>query len=165
MIVDIVIVLIAVGGIAFAINYFNNNLFSEKNKISIKESIDLTNLPIITLQEGDLKLNFLLDSGSTNSHISESCAETLLGIPVTINEFNYLTSTGKDTVSKMIESVLKYKNKEFKTNLLVNKGLDSAFLEIKKENGVQLHGILGSDFLREHKYTLDFSKLAVYYKK
>lgn len=165
MIAEIIAILIAVGGVACIIRYFNNAIRKERNRISIKESLDLTQLPIVTFQEGNLKLNFLLDSGSTHSYISESCAKTLLGTPIDIEDFSYHTSTGTDTVSKMIEALLVHRDKEFKVDLLINNSLDTTFEEVKSECGVQLHGILGSDFLKKHKYILDFSELVVYPKK
>lgn len=134
-------------------------------KVSIKESMDLTNLPIITLYDGDIKLNFLLDSGSNYSYISKESSKALLGTPIDIEGFNYLTCNGSDSVSKKIDSVLKYKDLEFKTELMINESLDSTFADVKNQNGVQLHGILGSDFLSKNKYVLDFANLVVYPKK
>ena len=154
--------------IAFAaISYIAVQAYRSKQKseISIKESMDLSNLPVLTFYEGDIKLNFLLDSGSTESHICGSSAKDLLGTPITIEGYNYLTSTGSDNISKKIDSVLRYKESEFKVSLMVNESLDQAFADVKSNCGVQLHGILGSDFLREHKYVLDFEKLIVYPNK
>lgn len=165
MVIEIISAFIIAGGGFLITKYLDDKIRMERSKISIKESIDLVHIPVVTFQEGDLKLNFLLDSGSTNSHVSASCAKTLIGTPINIENFNYSTSTGTDTLSKMIESVLEYKNSQFKVNLLVNENLDNVFTEIKEKNGVQLHGILGSDFLKEHKYVLDFSELAAYHKK
>ena len=87
----------------------------------------------------------------------------LIGTPID-TDYTYTTSIGSDSTSKMIESILKYKNEEFKVNLFVNEGLDTSFEEVKKECGVQLHGILGADFLKEHKYVLDFAELVAYHK-
>ena len=42
--------------------------------------------------------------------------------------------------------------------------MKEAFGNIKKETGVTIHGILGSDFFTRYKYVLDFDKL-IFYKK
>lgn len=149
---------------ALIANYISNKK-EKRDEISIKEAMDLAQIPVVTFQEGDTKLNFLLDSGSTHSYISKSCAKLLVGTPIDIEGFEYTTSIGTDTVSKMIETVLEYKDLKFNTNLLVNDSLDSSFSNVKENCGVQLHGILGSDFLRKHKYVIDFSELIVYHKK
>lgn len=163
MILEVMITIIGVLAIAFVASYSDKRLSRERDKISIKESMDLAQIPIVTFQEGDTKLNFLLDTGSSHSHISASIAKKLIGTPVK-TDYTYTTSTGSDTTSEMIESLLKYKNKEFKVSLFVNDGLDTAFDKMKEECGVQLHGILGSNFLKEHKYVLDFAELVAYHK-
>lgn len=163
MILETVIILLGVVAVALTANHFEDKINKEKAKISIKESMDLVQIPVVTFQNGDVKLNFLLDSGGSHSHISKNSAKMLEGTPIN-TDYTYTTSTGSDTTSKMIESVLKYKNEEFKVNLFVNEGLDTSFEDVKKECGVQLHGILGADFLREHKYILDFAELVVYHK-
>lgn len=163
MVLEISGILLVVVIVAFTVNYFEEKLNKERSKISIKESMDLAQVPIVTFLEGDTKLNFLLDTGGSHSHISKSAAKMLIGTPIE-TAYTYITSMGSDNTSSMIESVLRYKDKEFKVNLFVNEGLDSSFEEIKKECGIQLHGILGADFLKEHKYVLDFAELVAYHK-
>lgn len=165
MIIDILIVIIAVVVIALIVNYFEGILRYERYKISLKESLDLAQVPIITLQEGSSKLNFLLDSGSSHSHISTEASKLLVGDPVN-TEYSYITSMGVDnTTSKTIESILKYKDKEFKVTLFVNENLSESFRIMKEDCGVQVHGILGSNFLEEHRYVLDFADKIAYTKK
>lgn len=163
MVLETSIVLLAVVAVALTANHFNSKINRERAKISIKESMDLAQVPVVTFQEGDIKLNFLLDSGGSHSHISASAAKMLVGTPIK-TDYTYTTSTGSDSTSEMIESVLRYKDEVFNVNLFVNEGLDSSFEEVKKECGVQLHGILGADFLKEYKYVLDFAELVAYHK-
>lgn len=163
MILEAGIIVLGVVAVAFTVNHFENKIDKEKAKISIKESMDLAQVPVVTFHEGDIKLNFLLDSGGSHSHISKSAAKKLIGTPIK-TDYTYTTSTGSDTTSEMIESVLRYKDEEFKVNLFINEGLDTSFKEVKRDCGVQLHGILGSDFLKEHKYVLDFAELVAYHK-
>lgn len=163
MILAISTILLAVVAVAFTVNHFEKEINKEKTKMSIKESLDLAQIPIVTFQEGDTKLNFLLDSGSSHSHISKSIAKKLTGSPVEVS-YSCITAGGNNTSSKIIESVLKYKEEEFKVNLFINEELDASFKAVKKDCGVQLHGILGSDFLKEHKYILDFAEFVAYHK-
>lgn len=163
MVLEASIIILVVIGIALIVNYFESKIKKERGKISLKESLDLAEIPIVTFLEGDTKLNFLLDTGSSDSHISTSAAKMLIGTPME-TDYSYTTSNGSSTVSKVIDSVLKYKEEEFKVSLFVNEGLDESFETVKSNCGVQLHGILGSDFLREHKYIMDFAELVAYHK-
>lgn len=163
MILEAGIALLGVVTVAFTANYFENKIRKERSKISFKESLDLTQIPVITLQEEDTKLNFLLDSGSSDSYISGSAARMLIGTPVD-TDYTYTTSTGLGTTSKKIDSILRYKENGFRVSLYINDDLDNSFNTIKKDSGVKIHGILGSDFLKEHKYVLDFAELVAYHK-
>lgn len=163
MILEAVIIILGVIVVAFIISHFENKLTKERAKISLKESMDLAQIPIVTFQEGTNKLNFLLDSGSSESHISKEASKMLIGTPID-TDYSFVTSIGEGTTCKMVEAVLGYKTKEFKIDLFINEGLDASFAEIKNNCGIQLHGILGSDFLKKYKYVLDFAELVAYHK-
>ena len=79
-------------------------------------------------------------------------------------DYTYTSSDNSSSINKIIESTLEYKNEKFKVNLLVNNNLNSSFDTIKSNCGIQLHGILGTNFLEKYKYILDFAKLVVYHK-
>lgn len=164
LVISIVITFICVIIIAFIINLFNDGAIKNKSIMSLKESLDLARIPIITFKEGNVKLNFLVDTGATDSHIRNSIVSKLVGKTMDTH-YNYTNSTGSvDTNCKMIETTLKYKKDEFKVNLFTSEDLDSSFDELKKECGVIIHGILGLDFLEKYKYIIDFNKLVIYRK-
>ena len=51
--------------------------FNKREKISFKESMDLTDLPIITLYNNNRRFNFMLDTGATMSLIDENVLSNL----------------------------------------------------------------------------------------
>lgn len=163
MIIETSIALIALLIVIITIIYCRNKLIKEKTKISIKESLELTQLPIITLYEGNNKLNFLLDSGSSHSHISKVIVDKLSGDKAS-TDYSFVTAAGGSSNSEVIKCNLKYKEETFIVDLFINEGLAAAFETIKKECGVSLHGILGTDFLKDHKYILDFAEFVAYHK-
>lgn len=134
------------------------------DKISIKESLDLCNLPVITFVNDGLKFNFLLDTGADRNHMSKKASNK-----VKSEDTQYQVSTtgytGDAELNPIKKAVFTYKNKAFDVEFTVSAGLDKSFEYVKKERGVAIHGILGSDFLREYKYILDFDKLEVYTKR
>lgn len=136
----------------------------EKDVISIKESLDLAKIPIITFEHNDSKFNFLLDTGSSESHICRSVANKLTGKTTDIT-YEFATANGDNSgVNSQIDTTLYYKCSKFDITLLINDTLDDAFESVRRDSGVHLHGILGSNFLTKHKYILDFAKQIVHHK-
>lgn len=132
--------------------------------MSFMESLNLTNVPVVTFKEGKVKLNFLLDTGASESYISESASKMLLGTPVD-TDYSCTTGSGQSNSAKMIEACLTYKKSDYKQDLFIMPSLDESFAKVKKESGVQIHGILGSNFFSKYNYVLDFDEMVAYSKK
>lgn len=133
-----------------------------KKTISFKESMDLTELPIITFSNNNTKLNFLLDTGSNISHINSSILNKL-NFTTLNREISTVGFTGEIVDSAFCKMELEYKGKIYEDDFSIT-NLDDAFGVIKQESGVQIHGILGSKFFEKYKYVLDFGKLIAYMK-
>lgn len=133
-------------------------------KVSFMEGLDLTGLPVVTFYNNGRKFNFVLDTGSYNSVINESVLEY----------FDYNKSKdcadliGIDGINRkeqqIIHASLFYKDKEIKATFIATE-LDDVFDAIKRETGVQLHGLLGSTFFKENKYIINYDELVAYSKK
>lgn len=138
---------------------------NNKNPISFMETFNLTEMPIVTFLAGDTKINFLLDTGSSQSFIAKDFSDFVTGKEV-VDCMNLTSATGTEQVTcRVIDTVLTYKDKDYDVTLWVNEGLSSAFADLKSTQGITLHGILGSDFLSKHSYILDFEKYLAYPKK
>lgn len=134
--------------------------------ISFKESLDLTEMPIVTFTHNGNKLNFLLDTGSNHNLIDESAADLL---KISAGEMVMHTSVnagGKEKAEPRpkVEMTVGYKDNVFTDSFYI---IDMAepFNEIKKESGVTVHGIIGNAFMSKYKYVLDFDEMIAYYKK
>jgi len=141
-----------------------NKLFKGKsNALSFQQGFDLTELPIITFKQGDTKLNFILDTGATNNVIDSNALPNIKYTPM--NEVSTLFGLeGNVKPVQMCRLALSHKDFSFEYEYLIN-DLSAPFLQIKKESGVILHGILGSKFFHKFQYVLDFSELIAYSKK
>lgn len=164
MIIETISVILAVIIIAWIINL--SGIGDKKPKfdtISIRESMDLCNIPVATFMNNGNKFNFVLDSGSSESHISKSAISNMVaessGRGVDVQGFN-----GNEKMNQGMIVDLTYKDRVFTTELFVSPALDQSFAEVKKNLGVQLHGIIGTDFLKEYGYVLDFYDLVAYSK-
>ena len=135
-----------------------------KHKMSFMEGLNLTGLPVVTMVNNGKKLNFVLDTGSVHSLINKSV------IPhIEYNETEYVaTLSGIDNITReeenAIEIPLQYKGKITRSIFVVTE-LSACFDEIKKETGVQLHGLLGSDFFVENRYIIDYNEMVAYSKR
>lgn len=137
--------------------------YTPYNKISIKESIDLANLPIITLINNEKKFNFLLDTGSNRSIINETDLKDC--------EFKELevknSLSGLDGIEREVKNVLlpvSYKSSNYLEIFQVS-DMSAIFDDMKSSTGVTVNGILGNSFFEKYQYVIDFKDLVAYSKK
>ena len=119
-------------------------------------------MPIVTFEQGDQKLNFILDTGSDHNVIDSNILENIEHIQ--INEKFKLS--GLDNVKHEVschDITLHYKDIEF-TSMFLAKDLKDVSAEVKRQRGVEVHGFLGSLFFNKYKYILDFKHLIAYSK-
>lgn len=134
----------------------------ERVTISFKEAMNLVELPIITFTNNNVKLNFILDTGSNISHINSTVLDKL-DYKVGKTKYNTTGFTGDSQKSTTCVMSLYHNGIEFKNTFAVS-NLDAAFGAVKQQSGVTVHGILGSIFFAKYKYILDFDKLKAYPK-
>lgn len=161
MVLTIIIFLITTIAIVYWITKDTNKRIN--SYMSFRESMDLTELPVVTFYQGDKKINFLLDTGSNNSLINAYC-----GLDIEFNGTNVESEiygiNGEKIMAKCAKIKFSYKDFTFNYNFQVC-DLSNTFEAIKKETGVNIHGILGNQFFKEYSYILDFNKLVAYSKK
>lgn len=132
----------------------------KSSEISFREAMDLAELPVITFYNGDKKINLLLDTGSNISYLNESIVSSLV-TESTGEESNIIGIEGNKVNCKICKMIIRRKNQEFEEEFSIA-DLDKAFSIVKKESGVQIHGILGSRFFEKYKYVLDFKDYVAY---
>lgn len=165
MILETIIVVLAVALIASLANFFGVGDKKPKyDTISLKESMDLCNLPVVTLMNNGNKFNFVLDTGASETHVSQSAMSNMVGEDsdrqIQVQGF---TGSAESNQAKIVDLI--YKDRVFTTELFISPALDQSFADIKQNLGVQLHGIIGSTFMKEYGYVLDFDDLIAYAKK
>lgn len=131
--------------------------------MSFRESMDLTDLPIVTFYNNGRKFNFLLDTGATMSVIDSNALNNLKYIKSEDSGALFGMEGNKIEVS-YIKASLEYKEEEYEEEFQVV-DMSAAFGQIKTESGVNLSGILGSLFFKRYQYVLDFESLIAYSKK
>lgn len=137
---------------------------SRREKISFKESLDLTELPVVTFICNRHKLNFLIDTGANNSILNASVADKM---KIDVEEFEGVetnTAGGTINLNKVANLSIKYSDNYVYDECFLISNMDEAFNDVKKETGVMIHGILGSNFFARYKYIIDYEALALYIK-
>lgn len=159
-IIAIILICVIIAGVTHLAYQHFNYIKMIRRKISFKESMDLSELPVITMYQGEKKFNFLLDTGSNDSILSKPASRKLKGqYAECIRLIEGLGSTESD---KCCVATLEYKDLKFDAEFLVSDGVTATFASIKKSTGVQIHGILGTKFLQKYSYILDFNELVAY---
>lgn len=131
------------------------------------EYMDLIELPVLVLTNNGKKLRFIIDSGSNGCHINKAVISELELDDVSVNDKKSETATGGGMISSPNERCtmkLHLDNVVFTVPFSVT-DMSPQFDFIKKSEGVQLHGILGSNFLSANNWVLDFAKNIAYMKK
>ena len=161
MVLEIILTIIAVLVVGYTVNLFEDRINKKNNrKMSFKEAMDLAEMPVVTFYQGETKLNFLLDTGSNYSHISPEAAKNIHGTMFDVKA--KVSGIGEGTTSAVCRTTLSYKGSDYDIDLHITSHLTNAFTEIKKETGVQVHGLIGNQFFQKHKYILDFKELVAY---
>ena len=162
MSVEILLLGLIVVAILIIAGAVRSNRKKNNSRISFRESMDLTDLPVITFTCADRKLNFLLDTGSTLSYINKSVVSAL---PHEKSETTtqMVGIEGNRIDAECCHLIVSYRNQKFHEEFSAA-DLDKAFNAVKQETGVQIHGILGSRFFEKYQYVLDFKELAAYIK-
>lgn len=159
MVIGIVLIIIALTIISIAIK---RHIVKGHSTVSFQEAMDLVELPIITVQNNNTKINLLLDTGSNSSYISPS---VLNGLKYDELEISNTTVGfgGGATHTRGCNMEIKYKKLSFEDTFIIMQS-DDVFSAIKQECGVQVHGILGSKFFDRYSYVIDFKDLIAYIK-
>lgn len=140
--------------------FFYKSKEEHYDKISFKETLDLAGLPIVTLRQGDIKLNFILDTGAFSSIIDSNILSTLQYTEIEGTAIGYGID-GKAHKMNKVGIILTYKDKKYSDVFRVL-DMNKSFGSFKKDYGVTVHGLLSSSFFERYKYVLNYNELIAY---
>lgn len=128
---------------------------------SLYHGLNQTKLPIIVIEIEDKHLCFILDTGSTCCLIDSNVVEYFKNIVEPIGDY---CISGIDGTKHKVDVVIlpfNFEGYTYKPKFCVQP-LADAFKGIEIESGVQIHGLLGTDFLIENKWIINFKELNIY---
>ena len=127
---------------------------------SFKDSERLYKLPVISMYEGEVKLNFVLDTGSTHSHLVPSILKQLYYTEKSDVDtlFYGYGGPGESVKSQIVTLKLNHNFElaegDFMVHSIIEDSLDQAF---SMHPRIKVHGIIGNDFLKRNGYIIDYS--------
>jgi len=131
----------------------------------LSHGLSKTGLPLIAVEMNDQNICFLLDSGATlnllDKRVYDYFNKDKLNEAKATSIISNFGIDGIETEAPRVEQIFKFENGLFKTKFTIF-DTSSAFNKVEEESGIQIHGILGNEFLLENEWILDFQKLSVY---
>ena len=131
--------------------------------VSFRQGFVSPNIPITTFSQGDKDIVFLLDTGSDNNVINKGALEYVEHEMIEGGDTTTLSGVNGTTEVEHCSIKFSCEDDTYKADFLVA-DLNEAFNTIKKGHCITIHGILGSNFLRNHNVVLDFNNLTAYSK-
>lgn len=129
-------------------------------KIPIEYSLNKLGLPLIVTSSKP-NLCFLIDTGATHNIVFSYVYEEIpLYFSATQDTYCIMGIEGAKHEVCQVEALISFDNRESIVPFSVMEA-NSAILQIQKESGIQIHGILGIPFLTQNKWILDFNNLSV----
>ena len=125
-------------------------------------SISKVQLPLIIVKVKEKYICFILDTGSTCSLIDSTVVEYFKDIVEPVGDYYINGIEGSKHKVDMITLPFIFEGQMYKPKFCVKPLLD-AFKSIEDESGIQVHAVLGTDFLLENKWIIDFEKLKLMY--
>lgn len=133
------------------------------DKLEFKRDFDNHKIPIIKLVFNDIKYNFLVDTGANINLINSSVFDTISEGKIEVKKNGFIQTASKQENTNKAIIDFKYINKHF-TEEFVLMDLDTTFASVLKTDGIQLHGVLGSDFFFKHRWSVDFDNMVIWTK-
>ena len=131
--------------------------------VSFRQGFVSPNIPIATFSQGDKDIVFLLDTGSDNNVINKGALDYVEHEMLEGGDTTTLSGVNGTTEVEHCSIKFSCEDDTYKADFLVA-DLNEAFNQIRKGHCITIHGILGSNFLRNHNVVLDFNNLTAYSK-
>ena len=125
---------------------------------SLYYGLNNTGLPIILVDIKGKNLCFILDTGSTCSLIDSTVVEYFKDIVEPIGDYCISGIDGTKRKADVVILPFNFEGYTYKPKFCVQP-LSDAFKGIEENSGIQIHGLLGTDFLIENKWIIDFKEL------
>lgn len=154
----VISILIAIAVILCLIHFYLSYK-RRKFRFSFEDTMGKADLPIVSFTQDGKCFKFLIDSGASISVLNSSSLANIECIE--LGEKQKIYGIDGNNVDVSLVGVKLYsQNHKFVEIFQVCEvpGLDN----IKKDDGIEVVGILGNSFLKRYSFIIDFKRLAAY---
>jgi len=127
-----------------------------------------TGLPLIAVELQGKNLCFLIDTGATLNLLDKRVYDYFNDkLPHQLNKSLKTANFGIDgieTNAKRAEIEFLFESYTFTTKFTIF-DISIAFDKVEEESGIQIHGILGNEFLLENEWIIDYDKKVISHKQ
>lgn len=130
-------------------------------KFSLALGLQKTGLPLIVTSDKLKNLCFLIDTGATHNVLFTYVYEHFKSEFKLLSEKqNIMGIEGHCKETPIIEATFDFEGSEYTSTFSVFDATE-AIAQVQQETGVQIHGILSTDFLIQNKWIINFDKLII----
>lgn len=134
----------------------------QKEGLSFEESMKLAGLPIVSLTYNKKAFNFIVDTGSNVSHINKELLDTNKVRAKSTNIKHVVQGiAGNNIQGNSVSIAFLYKGKKC-SNAFVVSDLSEVLESIKEATGIEISGLLGTDFFSSQNCVIDFNSYTMY---
>lgn len=138
-----------------------NELHTSQRPLQSFKFSRYTHLPLLSLRQGKKRLLFVLDTGAGASLLHQEAAESLDIAPESLSEATYLVGVDGNRQSAPIVSVpyLQLGTEDLADFPLVLTDLS----RLSQVEGLAIDGVLGTDFLKTHRISIDYKRQRLHF--
>lgn len=130
------------------------------NILPLDIGLNKVGLPLV-VTSSEPHLCFIIDTGATHNIVFSYVYEELPHCFSSLGDTSSMIEIeGVEKNVSLVETTLSFEDKDVTASFSVLDATD-AVLQVQKESGIQIHGILGIPFLTQNKWILDFNKLTL----
>ncbi len=119
-------------------------------------------LPLIPITIGGYTLCVIVDTGATLSLIDNSVVDKLGDLVAIGSTSNVILGVNGDKSEVNRTATISFNvDKHSFSNVFICKSLYDTLSYIEEESNIQVHGIIGNDFLLANKWIIDYEKLGI----
>lgn len=147
------------GGIV--INILVDKLKASKTAETFKEQFDKTNLPILSLYQGDKKYNFIVDTGSTCNVINTGVLKKLKHTKQSSIASTVTASGDVQHNNSVVNISFTSSRNEMFVEDFISLDIKEAIKSTEEELGEKIAGILGNEFLNHYSKQISFKDFTI----
>lgn len=152
--------------VGFAVTIFSIYLVGYLNRqkpdyvFSFEDTMGIHKVPVVSFEHNGQIVNFIIDSGASHSVINISSVDKFEGELLKDAEGSVYGIDGNMINTRLAKVEITKNGHAFQDvfQILAIPGID----KMSAQNGIEVHGILGSAFLKKYQFVINYKLLRAY---